>query len=82
MKRVVVVRPFPGPEGKIFQIGEVVNTSGWRNVEALVEQRYIRAHRGEARSSADEVEEPFRPSSSLRMPPPKKKTKRLLVDVE
>lgn len=36
-----VLRPFPGPNGTKFVIGELVETSEWTNRERLMEQRYI-----------------------------------------
>ena len=37
----VVLRPFPGPEGRTYQIGERVNTKRWKNREVLIRARYI-----------------------------------------
>lgn len=40
-----VLREFPGPGGKKFAPGEVVDTSDWRvrNVDSLVQGRYLQA---------------------------------------
>ncbi len=38
----VVTRPFTGAEGKVYQPGEVVDVSGWKHTDLLVEQRRLR----------------------------------------
>lgn len=43
--KCVVLRSFPGPGGKVFQAGETVDSSDWKNQEALINQRYMRARR-------------------------------------
>ena len=37
-----VLRPIPGPGGRIYQPRERVDASGWRNAAALTERRYLR----------------------------------------
>lgn len=36
-----VLREFGGPEGRMYQPGEVVDVTTWRNAHRLVEQRKI-----------------------------------------
>jgi hypothetical protein len=38
----VVVRQFNGPAGTVFQSGQQVNASEWRNLPNLVRARYLR----------------------------------------
>lgn len=37
----VVLRPFPGPGARMLQRGEVVETRDWRNVQPLLNGRYL-----------------------------------------
>ena len=70
-----VLRPFPGPGGKSFEIGERVDTSGWRNDQALLDQRYLAPakHSSGFENEPTAPEEPFRGSPSSHS---QRKTKR------
>lgn len=37
----VVMRPFEGAEARRYQMGEVVDSSEWRNEEKLISLRYL-----------------------------------------
>jgi hypothetical protein len=37
-----VVRPFEGADGRTLQAGETVDVTGWKWVDQLVQQGYIR----------------------------------------
>lgn len=78
---VTVLRPFPGPDGRQFQIGERLDTSGWlrHNREALIAQRYIQPARlssGMEKKSLRTKEKPFEPSEPVK----KKKRVRPVFD--
>lgn len=37
-----VLRPFEGAAGRIYQIGEEVDSSTWRNEQSLIDSRFLR----------------------------------------
>lgn len=37
----VVLRPFSGPESKLLARGDLVDTKEWRNVQPLINQRFL-----------------------------------------
>ncbi len=37
----VVLKPFPAGTDRVYQVGEKVNATGWRNREELERQRFI-----------------------------------------
>ena len=38
----VVTKTFMGPEARIYHPGEVINSTGWRLEQKLIDQRYLR----------------------------------------
>lgn len=61
---IIVLRPFPGPEGAMLRIGTRHDATRWKNREALIDQKYVRI----AKRAKAKPEEPF--------VPPKKKLKK------
>lgn len=62
----IVMRQFPGAEGKMYQPGEHVDTSDWHNRDALIQGRYLQpafmSSGFEKSSKRATSEEPFKPS--------------------
>ena len=80
-----VLRPFSGPEGVKFQIGERVDTTDWKNREQLIAQRYIQPARlssGFEKKTDEAKETEFRPSPPMVRSAKIKKHRRVLEDIE
>lgn len=57
----VVLKAFPGPRGKSFLPGEIVNTRKWRNTDKLIDQRKMRLATAEELANSVELEDPDAP---------------------
>lgn len=55
----VVLRKFGGPEGREFQVGELVDVETWRHADRLIATRHLRPASAEEIANAVEVEETF-----------------------
>lgn len=54
----VVQKSFGGPEGRVFEMNELVEAGSFRNRTALLEQRYLRVASPEEIASAVDEDEP------------------------
>jgi predicted phosphoribosyltransferase len=58
-RQCVVLRKFGGPEGREYQIGELVDVEEWRHAERLIATRHLRPASAEEIANAVEVDETF-----------------------
>lgn len=52
----VVTRTFGGPEGRVFEQGEIVDAAEWKHTSRLLAQRYLRLATAEEITSAEDVD--------------------------